>query len=64
MTLITGLVALALEILKLIRGSGGVGGALAEVQKVNLAIGKVRTAVTLEEKQDAAESISRTISGD
>lgn len=64
MTLITGLIALAIEVLKLIRGSGGVSSALAEIQKVNQAIDQVRTAVTPEEKQNAAAAISRTISGD
>ena len=64
MTLITGLVALVLEIFKLINRSGGVQSALGEIQKVNQAIDQVKAAVTSEEKQNAAEAESKLISGD
>lgn len=58
------ILALILEVFRLINRAGGVSAALDEVKKVNLAIGKVETAKTPGEEQDAAETVSRTISGD
>lgn len=57
------LIALAIEFLRLINRSGGVKEALATVKTVNDTFDRLRVGKTPQDKQDAAELVSKLLSG-
>lgn len=58
MTTLGALAALAVEIIRLIRGAGGVPNAIAALKRVNDTYTKVDDAKTPGEYQDAAKAVS------
>lgn len=58
MTTFGALLTLFVEVLRLVRGSGGVSNAVATLKQVNDTFDKVDKAETPKEYQDAAKAIS------
>lgn len=63
MTTLGAFLALLVEVLRLIRGAGGVPNAVASLKQVNDTFTKVDEAKTPEEYQDAAKAVSDLESG-
>ncbi len=63
MTTLGAFLALMVEVIRLIRGAGGVSNAVASLKQVNDTFDKVDQAKTPEEYQDAAKEISDLESG-